>query len=280
MGFQNKQPKQGTSSNLEFNMGLHQDQQTLILSEMMTARRKLEEENQQLRDELYDSRMMIRLLKHQVEQQKKESKGTATVRSNDSTVKAGQPASYFRALEWKLYKNQEARRKKQSRKNIWKSIIAPGKKTFAVVKPEENPRPEVPTIRQPLAVRANPKEAHVPSVTRNKSIEAMIAVHQPQQQSHRPGTPAIQRPQQQRDQEQINNTRRVHSLLTTTTASPTTTKVSSAEQQKHLEPVILEQDDDVVPTTRSVMDKLAKTLIEEYSQTPTEDSSADDLIEC
>jgi hypothetical protein len=48
---------------------LHTDQQSLILGEMMTARNKLQEENQLLRDKLQDAEMLIQLLQHKLKEQ-------------------------------------------------------------------------------------------------------------------------------------------------------------------------------------------------------------------
>jgi hypothetical protein len=50
-------------------LSLHTDQQSLILGEMMTARNKLQEENQLLRDKLQDAQMLIQLLQHKLKEQ-------------------------------------------------------------------------------------------------------------------------------------------------------------------------------------------------------------------
>ena len=116
-------------------MGLHTHQQNLILGDMMTTRKKLEEDNQRLRDELHDARMMIHLLKLKVKENEHviTSKASRTVNSQDSTVEAGVPSRYLKALEWAHRKS--AKKRAPSRKDTFKNPAAQrGQKTFSVEK--------------------------------------------------------------------------------------------------------------------------------------------------
>jgi hypothetical protein len=83
----------------------HTDQQSMILNDLTASRQKLVVENQQLRDELVEARMIIRLLKRKLEAQKNAEannnvkRTTSAVTSQDTTVKAGtavKQGSYFR----------------------------------------------------------------------------------------------------------------------------------------------------------------------------------------
>ena len=58
----------------KFGVSLHTDQQSLIFGELQTARNKLQEENQQLRDKLQDAEMLIRLLQLKLKEQSQNKK--------------------------------------------------------------------------------------------------------------------------------------------------------------------------------------------------------------
>jgi hypothetical protein len=119
-------------------MGLHTDQQSLILSEMSTARTKLEEDNQRLRDELEDARMMIRYLQVKLEYQQKSTIKVKAVGSSDSTVKGGLPGGYWKAMDRAVKAEGSPRkglffnRKKHqpTKKEAFNNPAAPGRKTF------------------------------------------------------------------------------------------------------------------------------------------------------
>jgi hypothetical protein len=114
-------------------VGLHTDQQSLILGEMMTARNKLQEENQMLRDQLQDAEMMIRLLKLKLadnnidldlpngggrpESPKRKSKVGPVLRPNGKNMGDSKQKSS------KL--NQQ-----NTGKHAFRNQVAPGKKTF------------------------------------------------------------------------------------------------------------------------------------------------------
>lgn len=130
-----------------FRMGLHTDQQSLILSEMSTARKKLSEDNQRLRDDLDDARMVIRLLQVKLRHAESEKNSTIkvkAVRSSDSTVKGGVPAGYHKALDKAVSKNMPSMRKNRffsrnrsnqpTRKEAFKNPSKPGGKTFGTSK--------------------------------------------------------------------------------------------------------------------------------------------------
>jgi len=67
-------PPQAVMNLSDMKMSLHTDQQTLILNELATAKKKLEEENQVLRDELQDAEIVIRILKNKLHQQQQRNK--------------------------------------------------------------------------------------------------------------------------------------------------------------------------------------------------------------
>jgi hypothetical protein len=78
----------------DFDMKPHTDQQSMILNDLTASRQKLAVENQRLRDELQEARMIIRLLKRKLEARENAEnnnvKRTASaVTSQDTTVKAG-----------------------------------------------------------------------------------------------------------------------------------------------------------------------------------------------
>lgn len=101
-------------------MGLHTQQQSLIFGELMSTRKKLEEENQQLRQELDDAQIMIRLLRLKLSAQKK----GGSLTSEDTTAKAS--SRFFGGSNSDIPKE----RKSRSRKDSFKNHLAPGRKTF------------------------------------------------------------------------------------------------------------------------------------------------------
>ena len=97
----------------EFDMAVHTDQQSLILDELIGSRKKMEQENQLLRERLEDAHMMIRLLKIKVEQLEKSKKlKGGSVTSGDTTVKGGQPGRYWKALDLSIEKIEEHPKRK------------------------------------------------------------------------------------------------------------------------------------------------------------------------
>jgi hypothetical protein len=107
-----------------FSVGLHTDQQSLILGEMMTARTKLQEENQILRDKLQDSEMMVRILllklaEHDIKFDVTKAFG---VPMDDRAVPDNSTCLPRKALE--------KAKTKTTNRNAFRNQFAPGKKTF------------------------------------------------------------------------------------------------------------------------------------------------------
>lgn len=101
----------------ELKMSVHTQQQSLIWSEMTNVRRKLEEENQMLRDQLVDAQLTIQNLKDRLKKKKKNKSSTSWF---GSKTKGGSDSATYP-------KTQKA---KISRKNAFDNPLAPGKKTF------------------------------------------------------------------------------------------------------------------------------------------------------
>jgi hypothetical protein len=122
----------------DFRMGPDRDQQSMILLEMSTARTKLEEDNQRLRDELEDARMKIRFLQVKLEHQQKSTIKVKAVASGDSTVKGGLPGGYWKALDKAvdteggtrkgIFFNRKVRQ--PTKKEAFTNPAGPGRKTF------------------------------------------------------------------------------------------------------------------------------------------------------
>lgn len=108
----------GTTS---FSVGLHTDQQSLILGEMMTARNKLQQENQMLRDKLQDSEMMVRILQYKLSEHNIEF---------DLTKECGSMMDDFPVLTHKANRKPMEKLKLNQNKNAFRNQVAPGKKTF------------------------------------------------------------------------------------------------------------------------------------------------------
>lgn len=121
-----------------FKMDLHKKQQNIIFGELTASRQKLAEENQLLRDELAEAKMIIRLLKMRLDESReaKALKASATaINSKDTTVKQGVPASYVQALEHTKAERSKKKRylfkqKAHSRRDTFLNPRPPGAKTF------------------------------------------------------------------------------------------------------------------------------------------------------
>ena len=103
-------------------------QQTIILREMMCARSKLEEENQQLRDKLQDAEMLIRLLNLKLEHatgcddSEEDTEEVKTTKANSSKAL---PSSAALMLGWRLSKKPAIRKR-----DAFKNSYPPGRRTF------------------------------------------------------------------------------------------------------------------------------------------------------
>lgn len=114
-------------------VSLHTDQQSLILGEMMTARNRLQEENQVLRDKLQDAEMMIQLLHLKIEDICPVSRRVVIERRSAHDIpilrsRVGQLTSEGTAH--RKFAVEKKKPKSLSRNNAFRNKVAPGKKTF------------------------------------------------------------------------------------------------------------------------------------------------------
>jgi hypothetical protein len=112
-------------------VGLHTQQQSLILNEMSASRKKLEEENQKLREDLEEARHCIQILKLKLHESKM-TVTTSSVNSKDSTVKGGLPSRHWHALDATTQHKKSATifGRWAAQKNAFRNPTQPGKKTF------------------------------------------------------------------------------------------------------------------------------------------------------
>jgi hypothetical protein len=120
----------------DFRMGLHTDQQTLIFQEFMSTRRKLEEDNQRLREELEHARFSIRILKTKLDKSQgraKMKKKQCSGRPDDVTVEEESANKHWQSLPFSRGKvNGQHRPLTPSRKDTFRNLFVPGQKTFHV----------------------------------------------------------------------------------------------------------------------------------------------------
>lgn len=111
----------------KYGVSLHTDQQSLIFGELQTARNKLQEENQQLRDKLQDAEMLIRLLQLKLNEQSQSQKHH---RSYSQSAKS--KTRVEKVLDWKMKRLYERRKSNATtrKKNAFKNKVPPGKRTF------------------------------------------------------------------------------------------------------------------------------------------------------
>jgi hypothetical protein len=118
----------GSDANM---LSLHMDQQSLILGDLINVRNRLEEDNSELREKLYEAELTIQLLTFKLSKAKKAIKERAKASAFDARFNDDdQSSKYWNPIEkaankWKKLKS---RRKKDSFINT----IVPGKKTFQV----------------------------------------------------------------------------------------------------------------------------------------------------
>lgn len=114
-------------------MDLHKKQQSLIFNELNASRQKLEEENQMLRDELAEAKMIIRLLKMKLDERDAKAINTSAVNSKDTTIKQCIPANYVKAVENKTKKKRYLfKQKTPSRRQAFLNPRPPGSKAFSL----------------------------------------------------------------------------------------------------------------------------------------------------
>lgn len=109
-----------------FKMDLHKRQQHIILSELNASREKLQQENQMLRDELAEAKMIIRLLKMRLDESKKVTSFTP-VESRDGGV----TAKLFTSPERTRKRRYLFKQKSAKQKDAFRNPRPPGAKTFS-----------------------------------------------------------------------------------------------------------------------------------------------------
>ena len=138
-----------------FKMDLHKQQQSLIFSDLNASRQKLAEENQMLRDELAEAKMIIRLLKMKLEERDAKVP-KAAVDSKDTTVKHGIPANYAKAMDRSKKKRYLFKQKTPSRRDAFLNPKPPGTRTFNVRRRSLSP--------PHLAKRISPRSSFSPII--------------------------------------------------------------------------------------------------------------------
>lgn len=152
-----------------FKMDLHKQQQSLIYSDLNAARQKLQEENQMLRDELAEAKMIIRLLKMKLEEQdaaaaKIKPPTTNAVNSKDSTVKGGVPASYAKAVDRSKKKRYLFKQKTPSRREAFLNPRPPGARAFAARRRSLSPQQQQQLPRQQHSPQISPRSTFSPII--------------------------------------------------------------------------------------------------------------------
>ena len=131
---------------------LHTDQQSLILAEMMCARNKLQEENQQLRDRLQDAEMLIQLLHLKLEETSGKQRSGTTASAPPSPTSPSNLPSAASMKMWRqkrksqlpafkqrdAFKNTFARamRTFEPKSRVNSSVVVAVEKTMTVSRPE------------------------------------------------------------------------------------------------------------------------------------------------
>ena len=120
--------KRGSGRNEPRTLTQDTHQQTIILREMMCARSKLEEDNQQLRDKLQDAEMLIHLLRLKLEQAtgyKDSGDETGEIKSTKTTSSSALPSSATLMLGWR-----QTRKPAMRKRDAFKNSYPPGRRTF------------------------------------------------------------------------------------------------------------------------------------------------------
>lgn len=137
-----------------FNMDLHRRQHDLIFSELNASRQKLTEENQMLRDELVEAKMIIRLLKMKLDERESEAVKTPPVNTKDTTVRQDVPASYIKAMERNKKKGFLFKQKTLSKRNAFLNPRPPpGGKTFSFRRRRSHSPPQLPQLSGNISPR-------------------------------------------------------------------------------------------------------------------------------
>jgi hypothetical protein len=265
----------------DFRMGRDRDQQSMILLEMSTARTKLEEDNQRLRDELEDAHMMIRLLQVKLEHQQKSTIKVKAVGSGDSTVKGGLPGGYWKALDKAadtgggtkkgIFFNRKSHQ--LTKKEAFTNPAGPGRKTFVsknmktnAISNRSNSRSRKDSIKEDTT----PLMIEFPTPKPEKSVRSRESKpHRTKQksQSHRvtPSAP--------KQSDMVGNLRREIFLM----ASSSTTDFPLEDQEEPVYHQSQENGDSIKVAEQalqySIMDRLEEADIPEGDETEEEDKN-------
>jgi hypothetical protein len=239
-----------------FSVGLHTDQQSLILGEMMTARNKLQQENQILRDKLQDSEMMVRLLQHKLTEHKIDF---------NLSKECGIMSDDFPILTQKANRKPMEKVKSNQNKNAFRNQVAPGKKTFEskaiklstaaglITKFNITTLPQSPKSRShvlhtmscsPDSRFAEPEETRLTTATNGSKSQQQ----QPQSKSRRNSVVSSMSKKVMKSHKSINNNNHLHCFGE-------------------------EQFPGDAHQMRSVIGKLAQVVINEYSTTDDDDEN-------
>lgn len=145
-----------------FKMDLHKQQQSMIFNDLNASRQKLAEENQMLRDELAEAKMIIRLLKMKLEERDAKAP-KAAVDSKDSTVKQGTPVTYAKAMGRSIKKRYLFKQKSPSRRDAFLNPRPPGTRTFNLQRRSLSP-PQ-------LAKRISPRSSFSPIIGERNDLQ-------------------------------------------------------------------------------------------------------------
>lgn len=238
-----------------FSVGLHTDQQSLILGEMMTARNKLQQENQMLRDRLQDSEMMVRLLQYKLSENKIEF---------DLTKEFGIAVDDFPVLTHKANRKPMEKVKSNLNKNAFRNQVAPGKKTF------ESKAIKISTAAGLLTkfnITALPPSPKSRAVLHTMSCSPDSRFAEPEET--RPNiTTNGSKPQSQQPQSKTRRSSVISSINKKLGKSD-----KSISKNNHVHCFGEEQFPGDANQMRSVIGKLAQVVINEYSTTDDDDEN-------
>ena len=111
-------------------MDLHKQQQSLIFDELNASRSKLAEENQMLRDELAEAKMIIRLLKMRLDESNAQQTMQTTAVNNKETA-ITQGSQYIKAVERSKKKRYLFKQKTQTRREAFLNPRGPRSRPFS-----------------------------------------------------------------------------------------------------------------------------------------------------
>jgi hypothetical protein len=145
-------------------MTMHAEQQTLIFDEMIATRKKLEIENQELRDDLSDAYLLIQVLDSKLQQATNRNKSTTGFPPFDETN--------IKNLQKKIMQNIKTQHRKSSmsRKQTFRNPLAAGKTMFAATASSTRSKSPRKTLRMKLKPENKPEQPkHQPKSLRRTS---------------------------------------------------------------------------------------------------------------